>query len=145
MTTIAFDGKILAADSKVSLDGKKFGEMDKIFRLKGGRWLVGCGDPSVDPLIVAWLNKGGKEKDRPDLSKRESFEGLIVDSKGNATEISNNLRLFPACVPWAGGSGGLIALVAMRCGKSAEEAVTLACDMDNGSGGPVRSVRVLKD
>ena len=43
---------------------------------------------------------------------------------------------------YAIGSGRLPALVAMRCGKSARQAVKIAMDFDKNTGGKVRSVQL---
>jgi ATP-dependent protease HslVU (ClpYQ) peptidase subunit len=40
---------------------------------------------------------------------------------------------------YAIGTGAHAALAAMRCGKTAEEAVEIACDIDTNSGPPVQT------
>lgn len=70
----------------------------------------------------------------------EMFDGEVYRS---AWEFgSKPLRCFPACVPWAGGTGETIAMTAMRCGKTAQEAVELACEMDIYTSGPLQTVTV---
>lgn len=138
MTTIAFDGKTLAADSLVCSGDMRFGHADKIIRLEDGRLLAGCGNPAVLHAVVAWLN-GGEE---PKFRDGEAFQGIVVHPDGRAEEISGNFRLWPACVPFAAGSGEPFALVAMRLGKSAAEAVAVACEFDTRSAGPVQVVDV---
>jgi len=44
----------------------------------------------------------------------------------------------------AWGSGAHLALGALHCGKTARQAVNLACKLDVFTGGTVRSVRVVK-
>ncbi len=136
MTTIAYDGKVLAVDSQTSANDMRIGSAQKIIHLADGRLLAFAGSCSCVPEIVSWLNGGEK----PTLFENESADGIIVSLDGSAVEINKNLRMYPACVPWSGGSGWIIALVAMRCGKTAFEAIEIACEMDNGSGLPVRHV-----
>lgn len=140
MTTITFDGKTLAADTLVTSGSLAFGHMTKIHKLKGGGHVAMCGALAVAPEVIAWLEGG----DKPTLSEEEEFGGLFVDKRGNAFEISGNLRLHPACVPWAGGSGEHIAMAAMLCGKDAFEAVEVACKLDTKSREPIDSVRIVK-
>jgi hypothetical protein len=137
MTTIAFDGKTLATDSLVSSSGIVFGLVNKIHKLKDGRHVAFCGDFAPTPELIAWLNGG----DKPELGDNESVGGIVVGPLG-AFEISASLRLFPACIPWAGGSGEVIAMTAMRCGKTAAQAVEIACTTDLTSRLPVHKVKI---
>ena len=138
MTTLAYDGITLATDSQVVSGGLRFGKMNKIIKLNDGRRFAIAGDPSVIPAIADWLNGFG---DKPELDKTEKVRGILVSPDGTATEISNNLRLWSACVPWTAGSGEDFAMTAMHCGKTAKEAVELACKLDTTSGLPVNVFR----
>lgn len=136
MTTIAYDGKTLVTDSQVTVDGKRFGKTQKLFRLHSRAVLAISGTMDVSYEIMRWLN-GDAEK--PALDKeQDDFEGLLIEPDGSAWEIAPGLRRFPACVPWTGGTGGIVAMTAMRCGKTAQEAVELACEIDTKSGGPLQ-------
>jgi len=142
MTSIAYDGKTLAADSRIAAGSTVFGTGAKIFKLKDGSHVAFCGRASLWPEVVAWLNGG----DKPVITDREEdgVSALVVDKKGKAYEIDSDLRPFPACVPWAGGSGQPFALAALVLGYTAEEAVELACKLDTASGLPIQSVRICK-
>jgi len=139
MTTIAYDGKTLAADTLVTSGSLAFGHTRKLHKLTDGRHVALCGNMALEPEILAWLNGKGE---KPVLDADEEIGGLLVDKKGNAFEVSGSLRLHPACVPWAGGSGEHIALAAMALGKTAVEAVALACKMDVKTREPIDSVRI---
>lgn len=141
MTTIAFDGKTLATDSLITSGTLAFGKSKKLYKLKDGRHVALCGTVSLVPEILAWLNGEG---DIPEPIEEEAVGGLLVDKEGNAFEISRSMRLFPACVPWAGGSGENIAMTAMYLGKTAVEAVAVACKLDTKSREPIDSVVICK-
>jgi ATP-dependent protease HslVU (ClpYQ) peptidase subunit len=140
MTTIAWDGFVLATDSLITNGSHIFGTGEKIHRLKNGGYLAAAGAQDLIYSVVAWLD--GAEK--PEIKDDDSFIGLIVyvDENGvvSADELSGKLRRWPACLPWAGGSGEAFALTAMKCGKDAIQAVEIACQMDIYSGGKINSL-----
>jgi hypothetical protein len=140
MTTIAWDGFTLASDSKISNGNHVFGYGEKIHKLNDGSYLAAAGAQDVVYAVIDWLNGGEK----PEIKDDDSFIGLIVsvdeDGIATGTEISNKLRKWPACTPWAGGTGEPFALTAMKCGKDAREAVRIACEMDPYSGGQIYSM-----
>lgn len=137
MTTIAYDGRVLAADSLVTCGTMRFGHTEKIIKLNDGRYFAMAGSIELSALIASWLNG---ETEKPELKADDKCNGIVVSPNGKAFELSNSLRIFPACIPWAGGSGDQVAMTAMRCGKDAEAAVRLACEMDIYSGMPVSAV-----
>lgn len=138
MTTIAWDGFILATDSQITNGDHIFGEGKKIHKLNDGRWFASAGSQDFTYAVIEWLNGGEK----PDIKDNDNFIGLLISCDENCypvlTEISANLRMWPAIQPWAGGSGEAYALTAMKCGKGAEFAVKVACDMDIYSGGQIQ-------
>jgi hypothetical protein len=137
MTTIAYDGKTLATDSQLSCQNLKFGTVPKIFDLKDGSVGAFCGDYEMVEAIINWLN-GDAEK--PEPNEKYSASGIMIPKDGSGPiEITCRYNTFKTCTPWAGGSGDVIALTAMKCGKSAIEAVEIACELDMNSGGPVQS------
>ena len=115
-----------------------FGSIDKIFKLKDGRILVGAGVFDIGPAIAIWLEGGEK----PVLKGESEWYGLILERGKQALTIDDDLRIAPACIPWAGGSGEQIALAAMTLGKSPKEAVELACKLDIYTGGKVRTYKI---
>lgn len=135
MTTIAYDGKTLCVDGQVTSRGVRFGETTKLWRLKSGALLAAGGDIGLCYDIMRWLDG---DADKPIPAADESAQLILIEPDGTAWEYSGVLiRRFPACVPWSGGTGEIIAMTAMRCGKTAREAVELAIEMDECSGAPV--------
>ncbi len=141
MTTIAYDGVTLATDSRVTSDGMVFGSVCKIITLDNGGLLASAGDICLAHAVADWLNGN---TDKPQVSDKPNYMGLLLDPKAAAMEITQDMNVFPACVPWAGGSGEAYAMTAMLCGKSAIEAVKIACKLDIYSGLPVHHARHKK-
>ncbi len=146
MTTIAYDGKTLAADSRRSLDGvaipvpvKKIRE-----RVVDGRslvWALAGTYADTDALVDAFVS--GKLLPSLDsvLLLAEISGGShrmwLVGSRGDADEITGS--------PYAIGSGREYALGALTCGASAVEAVRAAGKWDSGTGGDIISGHLLKE
>lgn len=134
MTTIAWDGVILATDSLITISDRiVHDDAKKLFRLKDGRLAAFAGNAHCIIECVAWLE-----------SKREApptgdYTILVVmpDGKARCYEDGNSYSSVKA--PYSRGSGGVIALTAMRCGKTAVEAVRMAIELDVYSGGRVQS------
>jgi len=133
MTVIAWDGKTLAADRRVTFNGTPF-EATKIFLVSNGESAViyGAAGSTCDANeFHRWIIG---DRDRPkltDLSIIAIDEGGIVywaDSDLNWAKLG--------CGATAIGSGGKFALGAMKAGKSARDAVEIAImlDVDCGNG-----------
>lgn len=135
MTTIAYDGKTLCADSQVTSRDVRFGVATKLWRLESGALLATTGDLALCYALMLWLD--GKD-DKPTPKEGESAGALLIEPDGTAWDYGTSLRRFPASIPWAGGTGEVIAMTAMRCGKTAKEAVEIACEMDIYTSGPVQ-------
>lgn len=146
MTTIAFDGKSIAADSKQTDNwGLLSWVDDKIF--KTDTVLVGgAGD-------VALLRKWRRDfKDHwtvqellafgyPSYKKDENDPTIMLVDRRTKCIYYQSQGVFLLCrrAYHAIGSGRDFALGAMACGKSAREAVEIAIGFDNGSGGLIYS------
>lgn len=137
MTTIAFDGKILAADSQLTGSHIETVSVQKIRKLKTG-YMATAGDPGEAELVRKWIEAGRVWEKRP---KVEDFHALIV-RKNSVHFMGESLEEVPMKAPVAIGSGSSIALTAMDCGKNAIEAVKLAIKRDPYTGGKVRHVEV---
>jgi hypothetical protein len=107
--------------------------------------------------VKEWLESGGlriggTSKKEPTLEKE--YMGILVDHEG-AWIIQAGLVRWPLpAEKWAIGSGRDFAVAAMSVGKSAAEAVAIACQFDCYSGlpwpwsascvqGPASHVRIL--
>lgn len=134
MTTIAYDGKLLAADTQVTCQNSFVaGFVNKIHKLSDGSYVAFAGNMNALPSILDYFETG-KE---PEL-KNVEFECLHISANGIAHDYYNDLQRGPAVIPWVGGSGAQIALSAMHCGKNAYEAVELACKLDIRTGGDIQ-------
>jgi hypothetical protein len=148
VTTIAFKDGVLASDSRVTWSGhikasgvKMWRVESKVAPVKGEVLLAVCGYLSAACLFREWMQEGGE----PHLNKRgvdmnDAFEALIVHKSGLYTADAL-CAIEPMTEPfWADGSGGLAALAAMACGKSAVEAVRIASRFDAYTGGRIVSM-----
>lgn len=129
MTTIAWDGKTLAADRRVSYGSISDAKTTKIVKTKHG--LCGtAGNTSLGSAFKRWFAQGEKG-DPPPLEKNgEAATAFIIRSSG--------VRLHYDMYGWhevdpgrfAIGSGWELATGAMESGKSAVEAVQIAAKLD---------------
>lgn len=150
MTTIAFDGKVLAGDTSWSENSVRIITRTKIERFPSG-CLYGAGGHSDDRGLRDILKKVRKPSQLPsldDLTKiKNDLVALLVFSDGKAflIECSNKapenadgaIGVMQCDVPCAIGSGRNFALSAMDAGATAYEAVKIACKRDINSGEPV--------
>lgn len=138
MTTIAWDGKELAAD-KLACYGNCRYTVTKVFRV--GNCLVGgAGDFSFVLAMVEWV-KGGRDPSVFPPSQRDKDDWaatLVIEPDGSASLYERT----PQPIRWeqpfgAIGSGKEYALAAMHLGKTAAEAVAVANELDPCSGNGV--------
>lgn len=127
MTTIAFDGKTLAADTQITYGGKFPGFGRKIKRLANGLVIATAG--TVGPALKLELAAAGKY-DLTKLNKKEleATEALYVTPDGVAKYFESSL---PGYIElddpiYAMGAGWVIAWSAMKRGANAKEAVQMA-------------------
>lgn len=144
MTTIAYTKGVMASDSCWADEGLRTSSLIKIRRLSSGALYGGAGD-SDDRTLVGVLDKirtPDRLPSREDLARLDGdFEALLVFPQGKILKLTKSGR---DAQIWecnrglmAIGSGGEIAIGAMASGKSAREAVAVACDWDTNSRLPV--------
>lgn len=137
MTTVAFDGKTLAADSQAQTTFKS--RIRKLYRLPDGALFGAAGAVQEMLAVLAWLNGGEKPADLV------QFEALIVTRAG-CDVLGMRLMREPVLEPfYAVGSGCHYALAAMACGKSATDAVRIASRFDPSTGGRVESMQLSRN
>lgn len=141
MTTIAYDGKQIAADTLECCGDMRFGYRNKIHLLSGDRYVAFAGNTSYIVQMVKWL-EDGINTPPPEIREGDDISGLYIDENRNAWEIDKFARLFPACIPWAGGTGERYAMACLKLGVSVRKAVEIAIELDRGSGGQVQVVDV---
>ena len=142
MTVIAWDGKTLAADKRASSDGLIL-TVTKIRRVKG--LLVGvAGNMSSGVAMMNWL--AGRRKTFPTCqsSQEDWAQVLVIDGTRILTFEQTPIPVEFEDRFFAIGSGRAYALAAMHCGRSAREAIEIACQYDNGCGNGVDTLTLIK-
>jgi 20S proteasome alpha/beta subunit len=138
MTCIAWDGATLAADKRCAL-GSLIRTTTKIFNF-GDCFAGYAGDAAVGEELVAWFKAGHVPADFPESQRsKDSWTSLLVIWRNGDIwkfESTPHAVKFPP-QQFAIGSGRDFAMAAMHCGKTAQEAVEVACVFDNGCGNGV--------
>ena len=132
MTTIACDGKSIAADSKTDMDGIP-DTCRKLLRAKNGDILGFAGDTGSGMKFQKWY-----DSERVDSCDLGETCVLVLHPEGSMTLWDSTL--FPMKVRrkfFAIGSGAQAAMAVMMSGGTARKAVEVACKLDASSGGPV--------
>lgn len=139
MTTVAYKDGILAADSQSWQGDVRSGLVKKIRRLNDGSLIGVAGTYGHIQVFADWWHKGGDLDNLPQLGESTVIhirsKTVTIFEYGGHYDISKRRY-------WSGGSGHVIAKVAMECGKNAYEAVKVAVMFDAWSGGPVRHMRL---
>lgn len=144
MTTVAFDGKTMAADTLATDNwGLREKTLEKIwankFLLIGcagesgqiSRWLVNLTiDTDIDDLLANGYAPYNKDSNDPALMVVCRLSGKVYRHAGGAFRPTKYQQ-------FAIGSGRDFAMAAMHLGKSAKEAVEVAMHFDINTGGEV--------
>lgn len=134
MTTIATDGKTMAADSRGCANSVIRSDREqKIRRLKDGRIVGFSGTAAAARTYLNWLEDGGE---MPKVD--DGFSALVLSMDGTVQVHCNDEMPDDADLPAVLGSGGLLALGAMLAGASPEQAVAIAAQRDPFTGGEIR-------
>lgn len=138
MTIICWDGKTLAADKRMTA-GTQVASVTKIRRLSKGR-LAGMAGVVPDGFaLMDWLN-GRMDPTKFTLSGDNCETEIMVIDKGSILIYGTGIGLVPLSIEepfFAIGSGAPYALGALYCGKSARQAVEIACKFDAACGNGV--------
>lgn len=141
MTTIAFDGEIVAYDSRITRGSVVFSDRrNKMFK-KNGIKFVGTGDPAdIQKAVNCYLT---------DSMAPYEFETVVLAyfPNGDFLQINvekNSIRTYNLKdeIPFATGSGAEFAIAAMDFGYNAKEAVKYAMTRDTHTGGKINWFRV---
>jgi hypothetical protein len=140
MTTIATDGKTIAADRMVSgghlVHSTTF---IKVKHLNDGRVFASAGSPYDVETWLKFLNGEICE-----ISLSDQSEALTLDHKGVVRFYDHNGRSYVQEAPAVLGSGEEVALGAMLAGASPRKAVEIAMKIDTNSGGAVDELAPIK-
>lgn len=138
MSVVVWDGNYLAADKRASF-GSLIRTATKIFRLNNS--LVGyVGDLDAGEELLAWF-KDGQDPAKFPLTQRDkdNWVGLLV-VKSDRSLLKYERTPYPIKIQdrqYAIGSGRDFAYAAMYCGRTAVEAVNIACIFDSTCGNGV--------
>lgn len=136
MTTLAWDGREMAADSQSTLNGSIPNGVIKIFK-EEDYILAFCGSIDEGYMFKAVMADELKAKD---CRFTKDFSAMVWTSDGEMTEWYDSIIPVPVCDKYvAMGSGAGAALAAMYAGKTAREAVEIAKKVDVFTGGKVIS------
>lgn len=147
MTTIAFDGRYLAVDSRTMRNGTIMGNDDFVkIIVRDDCVYAFTGDRALLRPVIEHAHDDGRADQWPigslgedELSKQAIVKVRQHDTQASILGLATRYWLaVPA--PFAMGSGGDHALTAMDCGLTAVEAMRMAIKRDAYSGGPVRYV-----
>ena len=142
MTVIAWDGQTLAADRRACL-GSLYRTTKKIFYHPAGCLLGYSGDADHGEEIYDWFKAGRVLAEFPaNLREKDGWGRLLVvwhpqvdvgdQPIWTFERTPHPLRFYQQ--PFAIGSGRDFALAAMHCGRTAAEAVEVACAFDSSCG-----------
>jgi len=143
MTTVVYcsRSKTMASDTQVTCGPMKR-RASKVKVLANGGLIAGSGDYSSLNKVFTWAEADFSHKSRPSFSDNPesvmTFECLLVKQDGSMWLIDDDLEVLEHKGDFIGiGSGGSMAVVAMACGKSPEEAVLMAAEYDPYTSAPV--------
>lgn len=139
MTTIAWDGKTVAADSRASA-GNMIDAHAIVKLIRSGDTIYGkLGLNALGDPLIEWYESGANPKDIP--SVKEGDATLLVFRDGKCVAYNTN-QPYPEeqKSPNAWGTGGWLALAALCANASPEEAVNIAAKFDSATGGAVQVI-----
>lgn len=138
MTTIVWDGVMLAADKQVTEGSRAAGVMTKIGRLDADRLWAISGTAGNSVQALQWVRQGGSG---PSPWPPE-VELYVIHRDGRVDIYEQSaipFTLDPG--PFTAGSGAAAAHAALQMGADAHVAVAIASTIDVYTGGGVDSLR----
>ena len=145
MTTIAFDGEILAADTQMYCGNFKCQDpVTKIKVVEGIAYAI-TGYVAWFDAWIQWYKSGSNPHHTPMCSFNDDNQGnLIVVQKDGTGFIYSKAMPYPARIGKldAWGSGSEFAIGAMMHGATAIEAVEIAIKANSGTDGNVISIKL---
>lgn len=131
MTTIAWDGRSLAGDRRIS-SGTVVYTSTKIRRTADGRLIGATGDYGVCIAMLDWLEEGGRRPQCQDSERWASALEIMPDGTCWMHNRDTRWRVEDAFA--AIGSGRDYAMAVMALGHPAAKAVEVASRFDPGTG-----------
>lgn len=132
MTTIATDGKTMAADSMVSDDTMiHMTTFKKMAMLKDGSVFALAGPVGDFDMWRDFLNGEGE------LDTTADAEAFVLHHDGKLLCYNHRGRAYEQSTPAVTGSGKMVALGAMMAGASPSQAIKIASAVDLHTGGQI--------
>ena len=143
MTTIAFKGDILAADTQLTVGDVKVISSDKILKLNAKTILAAAGDLSAIDAAKQFFQQENWESKLNEKPKVKGKLDAILIYEGAAYTTDKTLILEPIEHPyWAVGSGWEFAMAGMHLGMGAIQAVKFASEFDINTNSKIRYLNV---
>lgn len=133
MTTVAWDGKTLAADRLSLGGGTRFGEVTKIAKSPNGILVGAAGHLTATAGFLRWV-KGDMKGKKPPLNNSTA---MVIYPNGTVELHDENGYSSIEADYVAIGSGEDYAIAAMTLGHTAKEAVEVAIKVSTTSGGGI--------
>ena len=141
MTCIAWDGKTLASDKMMGF-GTARATVTKIYRIDGMLFGWG-GDAALGRACQQWVRDGMKIDAYPEKQRTDTGILLLIMPDGQIRHYGS--EPYPMIIEdgrYAIGSGGEYADAAMYLGKTAREAVEVACALDPNCGNGIDTLEL---
>ncbi len=141
MTVIAWDGKTVAADRR-STESGTIRTVTKLY-VHEGAVLAYSGTAIAGQAMVKWYRGGCVPSEFPEIQKDKEDWCRFVVFRHGAQPMCYERALEPLVFedPWfACGSGRDYATAALYLGKTATEAVSVACQFDSNCGNGIQSI-----
>lgn len=153
MTTCCFDGKMMASDTRCIsrfIEPSPFQKVFDVVTKKKKRYIVAlAGDYECGLLFIDWIKSDFNKFERPEYQFDEKsgandmLSSIVYDCQKKVLHYySANLVPTEVGVPYAIGTGAPYAMGAMYMGATAEQAVEIACRLDENSGLPTKKIKV---
>ena len=146
MTVIACNRKEMAADTGATVEGVKFYRTKKIKRLNNGALIAFAGDSDVSDRMTLKLNKIVKIRQilMADLKDTGCAYGIYLCEHGIYRFCAGRNYAIAKIEDdtFAEGCGFKLALAAMMCGATPEEACGVAVELDTSCVGPIQVERL---
>lgn len=140
MTTIAFDGKTLAADTQATGQYLLQRPARKVRSHGAVAWAVAGYEANIE-TFSDWI-KNGRPEQKPQLAGADDFCALVIEEGHCVSYQTGGLVRLKAGTPAAIGSGAEIAMGAMMAGADARQAVRIAIKLDPYTGGRVDAIDI---
>lgn len=144
MTTIAYDGTTIAADTLSTYDMERCAVPKKKIRVENGVVFALTGAGRFYDALVKWFFDGADTENMPKGKSGDYGYSLIVIDEDGVRSYNDDCG-YPNWFKeqkMAWGTGQDYAMGAMYAGADAESAVKVACMLDIKSGGAVQVVNV---